>query len=162
MISLATGGFRKGGERGFSLIEILCAVLVLGIALTGLTEGITVSLRTAKEAEYHTSAVLLAAGSMETLRAEGDFIVGEETGDFGRDFPLYRWRRTIRETGLRGLYELRVEVVLDATEKPLYALETFLFQMPSSFDLDGRGTETSTERRRRRTGERRGLGRTGR
>ncbi len=160
MISLSAGGFRKGGERGFSLVEILCAVLVMGVALVGLTEGITVSLRLGKEAEYHTSAVLLATGRMETVRAEGDFIAGETTGNFGQDFPLYGWQQTIREAGLRGLYELRVEVVLDATKELLFALDTFLFQMPSSFDLDGRGTETSTERRRRRASERRGLGRT--
>lgn len=139
-------------ERGFSLIEVLCAVLVLGVALAGLAEGITVSLRMGKEAERHTMAVLLATGRLETLRAEGDFTAGEESGDFGEDFGLYGWRQAITETGLTGLHHVRVEVVLSSTEELLYTLETQLFEVPI-LGLDGQSTETSTERRRRRAGE---------
>lgn len=143
---------RSAGERGFSLVEILCAVLVLGVAIVGLAEGITTSLRMGKEAERHTTAVLLATGRLETIRAEGDFIAGEETGDFGEDFALYSWSQSITETGLKGLHHVRVEVLLDSTKQSLYELETFLFQVPI-LGSDGESTETSTERRRRRAGE---------
>lgn len=143
---------RSSRERGFSLIEILCAVTVLGIAIVGLAEGITVSLRMGKEAERYTTAVLLATGRMETIRAEGDFIAGEETGDFGNEFALYTWSQNVVETGLSGLHSVRVEVLLDSTREQLYELEALLFQMPI-LGFDGETSETGTERRRRRTGE---------
>src|SRR5579863_4060072 len=57
---------------GFSLVEILCAVLILGIALTGLVQGVTTGLSSSKESELQTVAALFAAGQMETVRAEGD------------------------------------------------------------------------------------------
>ena len=151
---------RSARERGFSLIEILCAVMVLGVALVGLAEGITVSLHMGKEAQRYTTAVLLATGRMETIRAEGDFIAGEETGDFGDDFALYGWSQNISETGLNGLHSVRVEVLLDSTKEQLYKLEALLFQVPI-LGSGGETTETGTERRRRRAGERQDARRAG-
>ncbi len=151
---------RSSGERGFSLAEILCAVVVLGIALVGLAEGITVSLRMGKEAERYTSAVLLATGRMETIRAEGDFIAGEETGDFGDEFALYTWSQNIVETGLSGLHSVRVEVLLASTKEQLYELEALLFQVPI-LGFEGETSETATERRRRRAGEQQDARRSG-
>ena len=151
---------RSARERGFSLIEILCAVLVLGIAVVGLAEGITVSLRMGKEAERYTTAVLLATGRMETIRAEGDFIAGEETGDFGDSFSLYGWRQNNVETGLAGLHSVRVEVLLNSRKEQLYELEALLFQVPI-LGFDGENTETETERRRRRAGDRQDVRRAG-
>lgn len=152
---------RATRERGFSLIEILCAVMVLGVALVGLAEGLTTSLRLGKEAERYTTAALLATGRMETIRAEGDFIAGDETGDFGESFAAYTWSQSIEETGLKGLHHVRVAILLEPTKEQLYELETFLFQVPV-LGLDGQSTETSTERRRRRAGEQQDARRTAR
>jgi prepilin-type N-terminal cleavage/methylation domain-containing protein len=49
-------------DAGFSLIEIMVAILILGIALVGLTQGITSSLTASKESELQTTAALIAAG----------------------------------------------------------------------------------------------------
>jgi len=67
-------------NAGFSLVEIMCAILVLGIALVGLTEGITTALSSAKDSELQTAAALVAAGQIETLRAEGYIVDGETEG----------------------------------------------------------------------------------
>ena len=53
-------------NAGFSLIEVMCAVLILGIGIAGLTQGITTALASSKEAEVQTAAALLAAG--DTVR----------------------------------------------------------------------------------------------
>jgi Tfp pilus assembly protein PilV len=55
----------------FSLVEILCAVLVLGVALVGMIEGVTTALSSTTDSEMQTVAALFAAGQIETLRAEG-------------------------------------------------------------------------------------------
>jgi len=123
-------------ERGFSLIEVLCSLLILGVGLVGITEGITLALASSRDAERHTRAVLLATGRLELLRAEGYLFEGEEEGTFGDDFPGYRWAQDIAKTDLEGLYQVTVMVEDAKTEELLYELRTLLFDMPFSSDLN--------------------------
>ena len=53
-------------NSGFSLVEVMCAILILGIALAGLTQGVTTALTSSKESELQTTAALFAAGLVET------------------------------------------------------------------------------------------------
>ena len=96
--------------RGFSLVEVMCAILILGIALVGLTQGITTALSSSKESELQTTAVLLAAGRIEKLRAEGEIEDGLSDGDWGDDFPNYQWKQTITSTDIKGLHDVDVIV----------------------------------------------------
>src|SRR3954453_14697321 len=47
--------------RGFSLIEVMVAVLILGVAVAGMVQGITAALSSSKESELQTTAALIAA-----------------------------------------------------------------------------------------------------
>ena len=76
-------------QAGFSLIEVMVAILIMGIALVGLTHGITTALDSSKESEQQTVAALFASGKIETLRAEG----GLETR------PVQLSDRILREDG---------------------------------------------------------------
>jgi prepilin-type N-terminal cleavage/methylation domain-containing protein len=147
---------------GFSLVEVLCALLILSAGVVGITQSVTLSLRWSGEAERITRAQELAAGRIETLKATGYLTEGEEEGTFD-EFPLYRYSQTIAETSPKGLYEVTVTVTLDraAAEgepeaEPLYELKTLVFEKPvvSSFDTDPR-TESGRKNRR---DERRGKG----
>ena len=62
------------GQAGFSLVEVMCAILVLGVALAGLTQAVSLAITSSKDSELQTTAALLAAGVIETLRAEGDLV----------------------------------------------------------------------------------------
>src|SRR5438067_386603 len=95
---------------GFSLIEVMCAILILGIGLVGLTEGITAALRSSKVSEVQTSAALIAAGQIETLRAEGFISDGKTEGECDEDLSLYRWEQSITRTTIAGLHEVQVVV----------------------------------------------------
>ncbi len=59
------------GQAGFSLIEVMCALLILAVGLAGLVQGISTALGSNKDSELHTTAALLAEGRMETLRVYG-------------------------------------------------------------------------------------------
>src|ERR1043166_1396935 len=117
-------------RAGFSLVEVMCAVLILGIGVAGLSHGITAALRSSKESELQTSAALLAAGQIETLRAEG-FVMDEETeGDGGDDLSLFHWRQTVKSTQIDGLHEVTVVIEHARTGKAIYELRTLLFDPP--------------------------------
>ncbi|HTV42623.1 MAG TPA: prepilin-type N-terminal cleavage/methylation domain-containing protein [Candidatus Sulfotelmatobacter sp.] len=118
-------------QAGFSLIEVILAVLILGIALVGLTEGVTSALTSSKTSETQTTAAMLAAGQIETLRAEGIYEDGETEGDFGDEFPQYHWTQTIAaESDISGLHDVDVTVEDNRTGKTLYDLRTMLFELP--------------------------------
>ena len=66
-------------SRGFSLIEVMVAVLVLGVAVAGLVRGLTTSMALHKDSERLTVAALMASGRIELLRADArKFGIGKE------------------------------------------------------------------------------------
>ena len=87
------------GKAGYTLLEVMVAVAIIAIALTALlgSQGQSVSL--AGEAQLATTAPLLAQAKMAELAVSGEerggVSVGE--GDFGDDFPGYRWMVTRRD-----------------------------------------------------------------
>ena len=86
----------------------MVAILILGVALVALTEGVTSALTSSKASELQTTAAMLAAGQIETLRSGGDYPNGETEGDFGDEFPQYRWAQTIGDSDVSGLHEVDV------------------------------------------------------
>jgi general secretion pathway protein I len=123
-------------RAGFSLVEVMVAIVILAIALTGLTQGLTTALGSSKESEQQTTAALFAAGQIELLRAQTDWTDGSDQGDCGAALPLYRWRQTISPAEIDGLHEVAVVVENAQTGAAIYELNTMLFQIPE--DSSGR------------------------
>jgi len=117
-----------GRNSGFSLVEVLCATLILGVALVGLTQGITIALQSSKESELQAAAALLAAGQIETLRAEGGFKDGEQESERGEGVSLYRWKQSITATSIAGLHEVAIVDRECQSGKVIYELRTMLFE----------------------------------
>ena len=75
-------------QRGFSLLEVLIAILVLSIGLLGLAQMQSIGLRSTHSAYLRTQATLLAGDILDSMRAnltaarDGDYNV-----DFGDDAP---------------------------------------------------------------------------
>ena len=128
-------------QFGFSLVEVIFAISILGVAVVGLTEGITLALQSNKESQLQSTAALYAAGVIETLRAEGDITDGDQDGDCGEGLALYRWKQSITAAGLDGLHHVSVVIENTKTQKPIYELETLLFEAPEDV------TATSSQRR---------------
>jgi prepilin-type N-terminal cleavage/methylation domain-containing protein len=132
-------------NAGFSLVEVMVAILILGIALVGLTQGITTALSSSKESELQTVAALFAAGQIETLRAEKDLTDGTSTGDCGATLPFYRWKQTISPTDIDGLHDVDVLVENSQTGAAIYELETLLFEPPSDSSVKPKDTKSKTQ-----------------
>ncbi len=149
------GGQSNGGvarpASGFSLVEVLCAILILGVALAGLTQGLTTALDSHKDSELQTTAALIAAGQLETLRAEGGLADGAETeGECGSGLSLYHWRLTVSAAGLDGLHDITVTVEHAKTKRPIYELQTLLFEAPDSLATEEPANRKSPAARRKR------------
>jgi prepilin-type N-terminal cleavage/methylation domain-containing protein len=138
---------------GFSLVEILCAILVLGVALTGMVQAVTTALSSSKESELQTVAALFAAGQVETLRAEGDLRDGTTEGDCGEGLSMYSWQQTITAAGIDGLHEVDVAIQNAKSGKTIYELRTLLFEVRSD-------SRTNSTTRSRDSGSQRGRSRT--
>ena len=135
--------YRAAG--GFSLVEVMCAILILGIALIGLTQGITSALVSSKESELQTTAAMFAAGKIEMVRADGYLTDGEREGDCGDDLPLYQWKQSISSTGVNGLHELVVKVENAKSGDLIYELRTMLFDATDSVFEDANQKKDATK-----------------
>ena len=139
-------------QAGFSLVDVMCAILILGIGLVGLTQGVTTALKSSKEAERQTTAALIAAGRIETLRAEGYLTNGEEQGEAGEGLSLYRWKQSVTSTAIEGLHEVQVTVENSQSGQVIYELKTLMFDPPllSTTDTSNSRRDSATSRRRDR------------
>ncbi|MBX3746732.1 MAG: prepilin-type N-terminal cleavage/methylation domain-containing protein [Verrucomicrobiae bacterium] len=143
----------RSAQAGFSLVEVMISILILGVALTGLTTGIATALRSARESELRTAAALVAAGVIETLRAEGYLIAGSTEGPCGDALPAARWYQTLAAGDLDGLYRVQVAIRHEETGRTLFELETLLFDPPfatANTESDSRDRRRDRDRRSQR------------
>ncbi|MBC8001799.1 MAG: prepilin-type N-terminal cleavage/methylation domain-containing protein [Opitutaceae bacterium] len=140
---------KRRQNAGFSLVEVMCAILILGVAMVGLTTGITTALGSGKESELQTAAALIAAGQIEMVRADGILVDGVEEGEGAEGLSLYRWQRTITTTPVEGLHEVAVTVNHAKSGKAIYELRTLLFEPASDTALDKRPTQKESKKSRK-------------
>ena len=133
-------------RAGFSLVEVMVAVVILAIAITGLTQGLTTALGSSKESELQTTAALYASGQIEMLRAQTDWSDGDSQGECGAALPLYRWRETISPTDIDGLHEVDVVVESTQTGASIYELKTMLFQIPADSSKKSKSAKNKGKR----------------
>ncbi len=82
---------RVRAEGGFTLLEVMLAISVLGVALVVYIELITISLRSIQKASNFTKATFLARTKMEELNMENDLPESAASGYF-EDYPDYSWK----------------------------------------------------------------------
>ena len=136
------------GQAGFSLIEVMCALLILAVGLAGLVQGISTALGSNKDSELQTTAALLAEGRMETLRADGLILAGTEEGECGEGFRRFRWKQSIEKTSLDGLFDVTITIEGAKTGQQLFELKTLLFDAPWSTPGETDAGPASEKRRR--------------
>ena len=98
--------------RGFTLLEVLIAMLVLSISFLWLlkaeTQGIDMSVRS----KFITTSTLLAQQRLaEITSGEESIAAGGDQGDFGEDFEGYTYTEEIEPTPLDGYYKYTLNVI---------------------------------------------------
>jgi prepilin-type N-terminal cleavage/methylation domain-containing protein len=145
----------RGQNGGFSLIEVMCAILIMGVALVALTRGMTTALASVKDSEVQTTIVALAAGQIETLRASAVLTDDTTEGDFGVSFPKYKWVQTVSLGDVDGLHQVDVVVKDAKSGAMLYKLTTLLFDSdyPTSTASEARQKQRELEKKKKRRGQ---------
>ncbi|HSR10780.1 MAG TPA: type II secretion system protein [Thermodesulfobacteriota bacterium] len=110
----------KRDTRGFTLIEVVVAISILGLGLVVIMELFAGGLRSGRASQEHTKAAGYARLKIEEVSLARTLQEGVETGEFDRE---YRWSVDVRKVDLVpagrevnyspavDLYRVRVEVI---------------------------------------------------
>jgi prepilin-type N-terminal cleavage/methylation domain-containing protein len=142
----------KRHQGGFTLIEVMCALLIMGVALVALTRGLTTALGSTKDSEVQTTVVTLAAGQIETLRASAVLTDDTTEGDFGESFPRYSWQQTVAPGEVDGLHQVDVVVKDSKSGATLYKLTTLLFDTDYPSANDTKQKKRDLDKAKKRNG----------
>lgn len=91
---------------GFTLLEVMVALAIIAIALTAVFGSQSQSLLLASEAKFSTTAAFLAQMKMAELDAGDSRDLNSDSGDFGEDFPDYRWESKVTYATFSGAEEV--------------------------------------------------------
>lgn len=121
----------KRRSAGFTLLEVLVAVAVLGLALVSLLGLHVRNLALIERDQRMTDATLLARQVMTEAEAEGYPDLGATDGDFEEwypeRYPGVRWEREVLEfPGVPGVREVLVRVYRDEAPGDDVSLSYFM------------------------------------
>ena len=86
------------GQRGFTLVEVMCAIAIAAMAMVFLLRGVTSSGSAAGTMEDHLGARILARSLIDIERGSEKPELGSRDGESGR----YRWRLEIVTDALKA------------------------------------------------------------
>ena len=104
--------------EGFTLLEVMVAVTIIGIALVTLIGSQSQSISLAGISRFETRAALLAREKMTELVVAGFDALSSSEGDFGDAYPGYRWQVEVStlsadETGVADAPDLLKRIHLE-------------------------------------------------
>jgi general secretion pathway protein I len=132
-------------NRGFTLIEIVVAMAILGVGLIVIIELFSGGLRLGRISEEYTQAVGLARMKLEEIFLAEQLKEGSEQGEFNKDF---RWQVGVKKVDLlpveKGLefkppvefYQIKVNIIWKSGSKErsteIESFRTIPFQAPEA------------------------------
>ena len=112
-------------EAGFTLVEVLAALLIFSFAIIGLTHSGTESVRAITILEHKTYAGIVADNRIVQARLK-PLKIGVSTGEETAAGRNYEWREEISETESRGFY--RILVTIRERDKDQIVIERTAFR----------------------------------
>ena len=95
---------------GFTFVEVLAAMVFLGILIPVVISALMVSNRAAVVAERSTIAMQLGENRLSELMLEDAWTTAESRGDFGQEWPGYRWELKRQDWQSGAMTELTLDV----------------------------------------------------
>lgn len=96
-------------QAGFTLVEVLAALMIFSVAIIGLSRAATQSVAHTQRLTHKTYASVVADNQLIYARMRRG-VVGTKSGSEEAGGQIYSWRVEIAKTPQEGLLELRVSV----------------------------------------------------
>lgn len=100
---------KSSKQNGFTLVEVLAALLIFSVAIIGLSRAATQSVAHTQRLIHKTYAGVVADNQLIHARMR-DPVIGTKSGQEEAGGQTYNWRLETVETPQAGLLELRVSV----------------------------------------------------
>lgn len=131
---------RRRSNGGFTLVEVMVAIVILAVGITGAMQAVGASSRASAQARDTAIAASLARQVLNEMKASSDataltsdttsgtttgtttggtttgttgqeLTTGTQSGDFGADYPGYRWESDVEDSAdISGLLQITVSV----------------------------------------------------
>ena len=119
---------------GFTLLEVMVAIGIIAIALTAVLGSQSQGVSLASEAKFTTTGAFLARGKMAEIEVEDPHDLTSDSGDFGENFPGYRWVLSVNDVtfdepeGVSDhLKQVDLTISLEENEQYEYRLRLYRF-----------------------------------
>jgi general secretion pathway protein I len=120
-------------QRGFTLLEIMVALSILAIVLVSVyrLHAQTVSMN--NEVRFYATAPMLAQLKMAEIESENPEDMRDDSGDFGDEFPDYRWNIVIDDVESTALGNIakdlkKIDLLISANnDKFTYSLRAYKY-----------------------------------
>ncbi|MFB3894065.1 MAG: prepilin-type N-terminal cleavage/methylation domain-containing protein [Phycisphaerae bacterium] len=103
--------------RGFTFVEALATIALIAIVMPSVMSGITACLTAGESARQQAQAASLAHGKLMELVAGAQWQQATLGGDFGDQWPGFRWAAQISDWDGSKLVQLDVTVLWQARNK---------------------------------------------
>ena len=121
-------------QSAFTLLEVLIAISIIGIALTTLFSSQSQSLSLAIESKFNTNASMLANLKLAELQSTEELF--DDEGEFGEEFPGFQYKVEIKdidtgESELLGKLEetlQRVDLTVSLGDSDVYSYQVRLYR----------------------------------
>jgi general secretion pathway protein I len=98
-------------KRGFTLIEMIVASILLFLAVTAAVAGISAATKSAGEANEVTVATLLAQKHMAEIEVDTSQLSGgANSGDFSDEYAGYHWDQNVEATDFSNLVKVTLTI----------------------------------------------------
>jgi general secretion pathway protein I len=84
-------------HTGFTLLEVMVALSIIAIVLVSVYKLHGQTIDMFNDIKFYTSAPLLAQSKMAEIENMDADELGDNSGDFGDDFPIFNWQVTVNE-----------------------------------------------------------------
>lgn len=120
------------GRNGFTLLEVMVALAVLATTLTVIYQLHGQTMQISGRARFYNLAPMLAQSKLSELEQNEHKELAESSGDFGEDFPGYRWSIQLEDVApdlltTKEYHLTHIEIVVSDNDNNSYNLRTYRF-----------------------------------